>query len=727
MKKSTLPLIGLVLTAFALNGQNYLTPSEGHKAFLVFPAYSSLGAFDLDEHLLYANDGDTVHRLNLNSGKSEKEFGVPEGYTHAYPSFITIAPDKRTIWAGFTVFGNNDDRIYSVDVDSGIWKLRATLPGNFDLEFWNDMILVSGLNSTDWTTPGSVFLLDTSGLDQHRKVIEVGGYAAGFAVDSNGNLYFGTSHSQDPNAIYRWDSLQMAALLGTAGASPLAIGDGEKITGLPGGATDCEIDRAGNLIFTLNDIDSDKVLAKWNGIAGEGLNYDTLAVAREPGEWLGMVKSQGDIFAPSDGNRIITNSIGRPLVEVHRNYLPALIKPLPLFSGLETDRTESIRLANYFTDPDDEDDFMYKVVVNSDPSVAEVDIAEGKLNVNFTAAGQTNVVIEASNAGNDIYEKTVVGVQPVIQEETLLSDFENLGLGHDSYWNGSDGSGGFSTGDIHFYNEYNPDWFSWSGWAYSNVSDNMTPGFKNQYSAVTGTGISKDPIVGDTYGVGYVFGSPVLDFADHEAHKVAGFFVTNTTFAALSMEQGDEFSKKFGGNGGIDPDYFKLLIWGHSQGFSTDTVEYYLADYRFENDTLDYLIKTWQWVDLSVLGEVDSLLFGLESTDMGDWGMNTPAFFCIDDMHVFPNKDPVGFNSKTDAPGFNLKVYPNPSKGGFIISTSFKDAVSIKAFNLTGSLLFELPYYSPGDVIDMSAYPAGSYLIRVTINQGSFSRIIQKI
>ena len=726
MTKANVTLIGLLLFISTVSGQDFLTPSEDHKAFIVFPEYTSLGAFDLHDHLLYANDGDTIHCLNLETGLEEKKFGLPVGYNGAYASFITMAPDGYTIWAGYTVFGNSDDRIYSINTESGDWKLKAKLPGNFDLEFWNDSILVSGLNNTDWTAPGSIFLLDTSGFNQHRKIIEAGGYAAGFALDASGNLYYGTSFSMDSNAIFRWDSIGIAAILETPGASAMIIEDGEKLTGLPGGASDCNVDAAGNLIFTFNDFTSDKVLARWNGFIGEGLNYDTLSVASEDGDWLGMVKSQGNINIPATGNRIFTTSIGRALAEVHLDYLPVLANPLPLFSGLESEENESVVLSNYFTDPDDDDTFIFEVVLNSDPMVAEVFILDGELVVDFRLAGQTNVVIKASNAGKNISEKTVIGVQPVKHGEYVISDFEDLTLDPESYWNGSDGSGGFTAAEAYFHNDYNPDWFSWSGWAYSNISDNTTPGFMNQYSAMPGAGFDDDSGFGGNYGVGYVFGPPVLNFADSLSHEVAGLFVTNSTYAALSMEHGDAFSKKFGGEAGTDPDYFKLVIWGRVLGSSTDSVEYFLADYRFENDTMDYLIKTWQWVDLSSLGKVDSLMFVLESSDMGDWGMNTPGFFCVDNLYVVPNEDPVGAGNVVEVSSFDLLVYPNPGTGRFMIAINAEDVVEVKIFNLFGALIYEDHYHSPGEEIDISDHSAGSYLIRVTNHQKAFSRIIQK-
>jgi len=723
MKNLNSTLIGLVILLSAVSGQDYLIPSEGYKATIVFPDYITLGAFDLHVPLLYANDGDTIHCLNLETGLEERKFGRPAGYDGAYASFITVAPDGKTIWAGYTVFGNSDDRIYRIDVESGEWKLQATLPGNFDLEFWNDSLLVSGLNSTDWTAPSSIFLLDTSGSDQHRKIVEAGGYAAGITVDGTGNLYYGTSYAVDLNAIYRWDSTDIAYILGTPGTNPLIKEDGEKLTDLPSGANDCEVDAFGNLIFTFNDFTSSKVLAQWNGTNGDGQNFDTLSVAPEAGDWLGMVKSQGNINTPSTGNRLFTNSPGRSLTDVHLDYLPILTIPLPVFSGLETENDASIDLSTYFTDPDDPDDFSFEVVVNTEPSVASVSISEEKFVVNFLLAGQTNVVIKASNADKEKSEKVVVGVQPVIMGEYLVSDFEELTIDPDSFWNGADGSGGFTSGEAYFYNDYNADWFSWSGWAYSNVSDNTTPGFLNQYSAIPGNGFDEGTSEGSHYGVGYVFGSPVVSFKDSSAHEVAGIFITNSTYSTLSMEHGDLFSKKFGGEDGNDPDYFKLMIWGDANGASTDSIEFYLSDYRFEDNTRDYLIKTWQWVDLGSLGRVDSLMFALESTDVGKWGMNTPAFFCIDNLYVIPNEDPVGVSAITDATDFEISVYPNPNRGRFIIGTSAEDAVEVKIFNLTGSVIFENRNHSPGTVIDISHHPAGSYIIRVTDDRKAVSKM----
>ncbi len=190
----------------------------------------------------------------------------------------------------------------------------------------------------------------------------------------------------------------------------------------------------------------------------------------------------------------------------------------------------------------------------------------------------------------------------------------------------------------------------------------------NQYSAFTGEGFHGPEVFNQVYGVSNLYGPSIIDFTAEKAHAVDGFFVTNSSYTALSMLEGDMFAKAFGGVDGSDPDYFKLLVWGMVKGEATDSVEFYLADYRFDNTTEDYIIKTWQWVDLSSLGKVDSLMFGLESSDNGDWGMNTPAYFCLDNLLVHPDGAPYVANPMGD-----LSIISNDSAYVFDISEVFSD------------------------------------------------------
>ena len=217
-----------------------------------------------------------------------------------------------------------------------------------------------------------------------------------------------------------------------------------------------------------------------------------------------------------------------------------------------------------------------------------------------------------------------------------VATFENIQLEAGSWWNGSDGSGGFTSGGFNFPNEYNFDWASWSGFSVSNMKDSLTAGWDNQYSAITAEGVNHS----ENYAVVYV--SDKLDMPLPDPVQLKGLFITNATYPYLAMKNGDSFSKKFGGVDGTDPDFFKLIISGIDlYGNETDSVEFYLADFTSSDSTKDYIVNTWKWVDLSPLGVVASLTFTLESSDNGDWGMNTPAYFCIDNFNGNAPEAPV--------------------------------------------------------------------------------------
>jgi hypothetical protein len=212
-------------------------------------------------------------------------------------------------------------------------------------------------------------------------------------------------------------------------------------------------------------------------------------------------------------------------------------------------------------------------------------------------------------------------------------DFEDLGLGSESHWNGQDESGSFQSGPVFFENVYTTAWDSWHGFAASTHTDTTTPGFGNQYSAYPGTGASGSTSYGLFYDNSFEDARLILP----ESEVTEGMQITNTTYAALSMLNGDAFAKQFGGPSGDDPDWFKLTIHGYDDvGATTGSLDFYLADYRFSDNALDYLIDQWTWVDLTSLGDVKELGFALDSSDYTGGFMNTPAYFALDGLRVVP-------------------------------------------------------------------------------------------
>ena len=221
--------------------------------------------------------------------------------------------------------------------------------------------------------------------------------------------------------------------------------------------------------------------------------------------------------------------------------------------------------------------------------------------------------------------------------------FDDLPLPADNYWNGSDQSGGFLSSGVQFANTFT-DWgggsTSWEGWAYSNKTDNTTSGYGNQYSAIAGKGANGSP----NYGVAYPTISNPAIVTLSTPTTVSYAYFTNTTYAYLSMHNGDTFAKKFGGDSGNDKDWYLLTITGKDAGgVTTGTVDFYLAEFRSDDNSQDYIADSWTRVDLTGLGSnVSTIEFQLDSSDHYidndgfDWGMNTPGYFAMDDLTVAP-------------------------------------------------------------------------------------------
>lgn len=285
------------------------------------------------------------------------------------------------------------------------------------------------------------------------------------------------------------------------------------------------------------------------------------------------------------------------------------------------------------------------------------------------------------------------------------ADFENFNIGVDSFLNGSDGSGGFQSGNLFLPNDYNPTWQSWSGWSISSKTDTQTPGFTNDLSSITGAGYQSL-----TYATTYINGEGKIQLQGMASGGIVnGFYITNNTYAYLSMRDGDGFSKKFGGVIGDDPDYFLLTIRKYYNGvLSTDSVDFYLADFRFSDNSQDYIINDWEYVDLTSLGNVDSLSFQLRSTDVGTFGMNTPAYFCIDDLTTadYPvSTKPLLANS--------YKLYPNPASDFMLIDGLNHSESAFQITNWNGQLMREGVISNQQNRIDIMDLPKGNYILSI--------------
>lgn len=186
----------------------------------------------------------------------------------------------------------------------------------------------------------------------------------------------------------------------------------------------------------------------------------------------------------------------------------------------------------------------------------------------------------------------------------------------------------FQSGFVKFYGATNS-WGSFSGFNFSNVTDNSNQGFMEDRAAITGMGVDSSA----NYGVCFVsidfmgpnpdqtvpVGAALTDTA--VGKKVAGAYFTNTSYAYYYCADPNFAASNY---------WFKLTIKGYLNGTqSPDSVNFMLADFSNGNTTL---VNSWEWVDLTVLGNVDSLSFDLSSNDMSSFGLNVPAYFAMDNL-----------------------------------------------------------------------------------------------
>jgi hypothetical protein len=291
--------------------------------------------------------------------------------------------------------------------------------------------------------------------------------------------------------------------------------------------------------------------------------------------------------------------------------------------------------------------------------------------------------------------------------------FENLNLPFgQAYWNR--GSKVFTeeyiTRTLKFPSEFtvSPSYNYWSsGFAISNSTDSITEGFTNLYGSANGKGAENTSNYAVSNGNNY-FISPYVGIAD-VGMRAKGIWMNNATYPYFSMLKGDGFGKKFGGQSGNDSDYFRIVIKSKRREFmNKDSVVFYLADYRNSDNSKDYIIKDWTYVDLFKLGEFDTIFFQLESSDVGQFGMNTPAFFCIDNFKYYAinSVNEININNA-------VKIYPNPSTENIYVN--FEGIFStINIINLQGKTMLQ----STNKNIDISSLENGIYIAQIITENG---------
>jgi len=221
-------------------------------------------------------------------------------------------------------------------------------------------------------------------------------------------------------------------------------------------------------------------------------------------------------------------------------------------------------------------------------------------------------------------------------------DFEGLAVPSSGYFNGNTGtlspgqsvSTPWTAGGVAFSNTFGIDSFGgfdypyWYGFAYSNVVNTTDPAFTNQYASYPGGGYQSS-----TYAVAYGDTSGIVLPVPS---SVTGFRIANTTYAALTMKNGDQY----GFSAPLPPGgWFATTATGRLGATTTGSATFYLADLRGASPP--GVLAGWSWFDLSSLGTVDRIEFSFDGSDKGVFGLNTPAYFALDDLTVAAVPEPT--------------------------------------------------------------------------------------
>ena len=207
--------------------------------------------------------------------------------------------------------------------------------------------------------------------------------------------------------------------------------------------------------------------------------------------------------------------------------------------------------------------------------------------------------------------------------------FEDVPLCSDGIWQPPVGDNEMPSGGWLFTNS--TQYGYWGGFTASNRTDLSQTGLNAQYTAASGCGYD-----GSTqYAVAYTMGVQTDVYAaDGQLHTVTGCYVTNNLWTYQDILQGGYGELPYGGTTGNDPDWFKVTATGkNASGQTVGELDFYLADYRFANNEEDYVLNTWEWFDLSPLGDVATISFSLSSSRGSGYNMITPAYFCMDNFN----------------------------------------------------------------------------------------------
>lgn len=175
---------------------------------------------------------------------------------------------------------------------------------------------------------------------------------------------------------------------------------------------------------------------------------------------------------------------------------------------------------------------------------------------------------------------------------------------------------------------YNEEYAYWGGFAQSRVKDADPANglFANQYAVFNDYAAS-----GESFLIYYYdsYNEP-CDIRLKEDVLLTGvqLNLTTYTYASITNEEINDFARVF-----EDGDYLKVVFTGMKGNTVTGVDEFYVVDFR---DGKREMATDWTAYSFINLGDdYNRIRVTIETTDVGEWGANTPLYIALDNLTYF--------------------------------------------------------------------------------------------
>lgn len=212
----------------------------------------------------------------------------------------------------------------------------------------------------------------------------------------------------------------------------------------------------------------------------------------------------------------------------------------------------------------------------------------------------------SSGLGNDI--------------DAVVEQFENTKLSDTGYVMG------YRSENLEFQYFVNEEYGYWGGFAIASLFDMENGNPENQYSVYNNRAVS-----GNNYLLYYYdsYNEPCdILCRYHGDYQFATVCLNLSTYTyhSITNEDANPYAREF-----ADGDYLKVVFTALMENkVEGESVECYVVDYR---DGKRYVATNWDAFDISALsGRMWGIRVRIETSDVGEWGANTPLYICMDNL-----------------------------------------------------------------------------------------------